>query len=82
MKKYRKTRKIFTKEEAMSKIAKAKTQMQSSEEFIYTCENLGLVGICKYTAEIQFGSVENAVAVEREKIYYNIELIQDLEQFL
>ena len=80
--KYRKTRKELTKCEALSSIANAKISIQNSQEFIDTCKSGYINGICLLVAINDFGSIENAIDAEYNKIQWYNDKINDLKRFL
>ncbi len=80
--KYRKIKKELTHIEALQKIEIAKMQMQNCQEAIDSWQNEKPVGIIACVIVSEFGSTENAIEANKQKINWCNERINDLKRFI
>jgi hypothetical protein len=78
---YRKIKKQLTSQEARDEIEKVLCNMQNFQEAILSWQN-GVSGIVLCVIEKEFGSVENAIKVNTDKIEWCIKRMEDLKTFI
>jgi len=78
---YRKIKKQLTSQEAQNEIEKVLCNMQNFQEAILSWQN-GVSGIVLCVIQTEFGSVENAIKVNTDKIEWCIKRIEDLKTFI
>ena len=78
---YRKIKKQLTSQEAQNEIEKVLCNMQNFQEAILSWQN-GVSGIVLCVIEKEFGSVENAIKVNTNKIEWCNKRIDDLKTFI
>ncbi len=78
---YRKIKKQLTNQEARDEIEKVLCNMQNFQEAILSWQN-GASGIVLCVIQAEFGSVENAIKVNTDKIEWCIKRIDDLKTFI
>jgi hypothetical protein len=78
---YRKIKKQLTSQEAQNEIEKVLCNMQNFQEAILTWQR-GVKGIILCVIEKEFGSIENAIKLNTDKIEWCIKRIEDLKTFI
>lgn len=77
---YRKIKKQLTSQEAQNEIEKVLCNIANFQEAILTWQR-GVKGIILCVIEKEFGSVENAIKLNTDKIEWCIKRIEDLKTF-
>jgi hypothetical protein len=78
---YRKIKKQLTSQEAQDEIKKVLCNIENFQEAILTWQR-GVKGIILCVIEKEFGSVENAIKLNTDKIEWSIKRIEDLKTFI
>jgi len=78
---YRKIKKQLTSQEAQNEIEKVLCNIANFQEAILSWQK-GVKGIILCIIEKEFGSVENAIKINTDKIEWSIKRIEDLKTFI